>query len=39
MQERRPDVAIRRLKQHLVGKISADEARAFISSAENVAAM
>lgn len=39
VQDRRPEEAIRRLKQHLVGKVTADEARAFLQAAENISAI
>ena len=39
VQERRSEESVRRLTRHLVGRLTANEARAFISSAENVAAM
>jgi hypothetical protein len=37
--ERRPEESVRRLTRHLVGRLTANEARALINSAENVAAM
>ena len=39
VQEHRPEEAIRRLTRHLVGRVSANEAQAFIRSAGAVAAL